>query len=58
MARREDWGTDLASGVAVLTTGADGAAVVEGYEDALPYPPPRIDADREATYRRLRNSGI
>jgi len=32
---------------------ADGAAVAEGYEDALPYPPPRIDADREATYRRL-----
>ena len=37
---------------------ADGAAVAKGYEDALPFPPPRIDADREATYRRLRNSGI
>jgi hypothetical protein len=34
---------------------AHGAAVAEDYEDALPYPPPRIDADRESTYRRLRN---
>lgn len=37
---------------------ADDAAVAEGYEDALPYPPPRIDRDREATYRRLLSSGI
>ncbi len=36
----------------------DGATVAERYEDALPYPPPRIDPDREATYRRLLNSII
>jgi hypothetical protein len=30
-----------------------GAAVSRSYVDALPYPPPLIDLDREATYRRL-----
>lgn len=31
----------------------DGAAVSENYVDALPYSPPRVDQDREATYQRL-----
>ena len=32
---------------------ASGTGVAQGYEDALPYLPPRIDTDRKATYRRL-----
>lgn len=31
-----------------------GAAVARNYAEALPYPPPKIDSDREATYLELR----
>ena len=37
---------------------AAGGAVAETYVDALPYAPPRIDTDREATYQRLLGSEI
>ncbi|MBC6441533.1 MAG: hypothetical protein GDA53_00050 [Rhodobacteraceae bacterium] len=36
----------------------DSAAVAKGYEDALPYPPPRIDKNRRATWHRLCGGGI
>lgn len=34
-----------------------GAAVATGYEDALPYTPPKVDRDRGGTYRRLLQLG-
>jgi len=37
---------------------ADSASVAKTYVDALPYPPPRIDSDRAATYRRLRGERL
>lgn len=37
---------------------AGDAAVAKSYVDALPYAPPKIDTDREATYRRLLGNGI
>jgi len=38
---------------------SDGGSVAHSYVDALPWLPPRIDDDREATYRRLlRKSAI
>lgn len=32
---------------------SDHGSIAQSYVDALPWPPPRVDADREATYRRL-----
>ncbi|WP_424990935.1 hypothetical protein [Fluviibacterium sp. S390] len=37
---------------------ANGAAVAQAYEDALPFPPPCSDRDREATYQRLLDRSI
>ncbi|WP_216665257.1 hypothetical protein [Pseudoruegeria sp. HB172150] len=34
------------------------ASIADSYVDALPYPPPQIDADRKMTYRRLIARGI
>jgi len=34
------------------------ASIAKSYVDALPYRPPRIDTDREATYRDLLESGL